>query len=321
MKSKFEAESGFIVLIGMLILILGAGVWFGTVTNMRTEDMRSGMQSGHIDELQKIKNRMLTYAVMQPEIFNDTVSPQDIPGLGYFPCPDTNGDGNTNNPCGGVGVNVVIGMVPESISSRMFNFIEKQSESHQYWYAVDARFLVQNTLYAYDAEFRRFPLNANLPALANLTLDGRNDIVMVLFYSGQEMINQNQSNIGMVGDFLEFENADGDVDFISVDPNPGNLNDFNDSAIAITREEWRTAMLSRASSDAFNNNDLRNGIVPPSGPDQIPDLCETVPQNAQHWFNECTYIGGIPPFPCTNIGTGPENLVGQNWRGFFGCPP
>lgn len=321
-QSLKTKQSGFMVLMGMLILILGAGVWFGTVTNMRTADIQSGMESKHIDELLKIKNRMLTYAVMQPEIFNDAINPQDIPGPGFFPCPDTNGDGNTNNPCGGAGVNVVLGMVPESIGNRMYNFIEAQHEARQYWYAVDSRFLVQNTAYNFSGAIRRFPLNANIPALANLTLDGRTDIVMVIFYAGDEVQNQNQNNIGNVADFLEFENVDGDADFISVDPTPANLNDFNDFAVAITREEWRTAVLSRTSRDAFNNTDLTNGVVPPRGPDQIPDMCVTIATNAQHWFNQCTYLGaGIPPFPCANIGAGPENLVGQNWRGFFGCPP
>ena len=326
MNSKLiYKQSGFVVLMGVLVLLLGSAFWFGSATKVRTADIESNYQQTRIDELAKIKDRLLTYAVMQPEIFNNVANPQNIPGVGYLPCPDTNGNGNTNLPCGGGGVLVDIGRIPQSIANTMFTFVEDQNESLNYWYAVDSRYVVQNAAFNFAGAFRRFPLNADMPALANLTLDGRNDIVAIIFYSGKEMQNQNQNNILNIGDFLEGENADGDVDFISVDPTPAVLQDFNDYAIAITRQEWRTAMLARVSIDNIDNNDFTNNVVPLGGADNIADLCATiqdVPANP-HWFNECTYIGAnIPPFACTDVNAVPggvDNLAGQNWRGFFGC--
>lgn len=316
MKAIDNKQSGFIVLMGMLILVLGAAAWFGTVSSLRSESMSIDTREEHIRELQRIKQRMLTYAVMQPEIFRtDSGSTavraqENIPGPGYFPCPDTNGDGDSNSPCGGGGVDFVMGMVPESTSARFFSFIDKPGEARSYWYAVDARYVTQNTDYTYDGSVRRFPLNRNSPATANLTLDGVNDIVMVLFYAGDQIGSQNQSSLSAVN-FLELENSDNDADFISVFNDPDR---FNDYVIPITRNEWNATVLSRVSKDVMT------GVTVGTVGDNVPDLCDLVATNDLHWFNDCLYTGAAPPFACTlNTTSTDQNLMGQGWRSDLGC--
>jgi len=324
-----KKQQGFIILMGMLALVLGAAVWFGTVNNIQSNSIKISLQDENLRELQRIKDRMLAYAVLQPEIFRtdsgSTVprAQEDIPGPGYFPCPDTDGDGNSNAPCGGVGSTVVIGLVPESVSSRHFTFIDEPLEANQYWYAVDSRFLTQNSEYYYDLSYKRFvPLNRASPAIASLTLDDdplttdddarTTDIVMVLFYAGPPVGNQNQSVIAP-GNFLELENSDGDADFITTSANPLT---FNDYVIPITRTEWNAAVLSRVSID------LITGVTAGTTPDRVPDLCDSVAVTDLHWFNDCKHIGTVPPFTCTfNTVNTDENLYGQGWRTDLSCPP
>lgn len=330
MNSKNTKQSGFIMLAGLLVLVLGASLWFGTISNMRTESMKISMQNEHVLELKRIKGRMLAYAVMQPEIFATksglTVRlPQaDIPGPGYFPCPDVNGDGDSDAPCGGGGVAFVMGLVPESISSRNYTFLERHEDVGKYWYAVDSRFLTQNTDFKVGSKNKRFvPLNRASPATASLTLDGRTDIVMVLMYSGEALSGQSQSSpsLSNVANFLEEDNSNNDVSFISVfdDPTPvGRDSKFNDYVIPITRAEWNAAVLSRVSQDEMT------GTTVGSAPDNVPDLCNTVATTDLHWFNDCVYnsSGNVPPFACTYIPSAPgDNLYGEGWRTELGCPP
>lgn len=343
--TQLNKQQGFIFLIGLLVLVLGAGVWFGTVANLQSNGMQIEKKNEHIRELQRIKERMLTYAVMQPEIFRTNSgstavrAQEDIPGPGYFPCPDVNGDGDSDAPCGGTGVMFVTGLVPQSVSSRFFTFMDKPQEANRYWYAVDSRFLTQNLDYFYGGVSKRFvPLNRASPPLASLTLDGRNDIVMVLIFAGDEVQGQNQSVLS-ANNFLDLENGDGDADFIST------FNDkerYNDHVIAITRTEWNAAVLSRVSKDVMS------GITVGTVGDNVPDLCDTISVNDAHWFNGCSYTGGAPSFvdvldpakkegvpldvPLTN--TSPllnvtcwrndvsidENMYGQGWRRDLNCP-
>jgi len=319
--SKQKKQQGFIILMGMLALVLGAAVWFGTASSIRSESMDIKLQSQDVRDLYRIKDKMLTYALFQPEIFRtDTSSnlnaPEDIPGPGYFPCPDTNGDGDSNAPCGGGGAAVIVGMVPESISSRYFTFVHRPLEANRYWYAVDARFVTQNTDFTFNSVTKRFvPLNNTSPATASLTLDGTTDIVMVLIYAGDAVGSQNQSVIN-IANFLDLDNADGDVDFVShyknsliTSPVPVS-GDFNDYVIPITRNEWNAAMLSRTSIDADSDN--------------VPDLCTSIGSaiTDYSWFNDCIYTGAsAPPFTCTqNTTTTDENLFGQGWRTALSCP-
>lgn len=340
-----KKQQGFIILMGMLALVLGAAVWFGTASSIRSESMQISIENENINALYRVKDKMLTYALLQPEIFRTSSSSttplaqEDIPGPGYFPCPDTDNDGVSNSPCAGSGVTFVTGLVPRSISSRVFSFIDQPLESGKFWYAVDSHFLTQNQDYFYNSAYKRFvPLNTQSPATASLTLDGATDIVMVLIYSGGPLSGQSQTDatLAKISDYLEQDNADGDANFISHydDPAPvGNNPKFNDYVIAITRSEWNAAMLSRISMDADGNN--------------VPDLCvdPAAALPISHWFNGCSYVGAAPSYvdtsivePATglvpsndtssllnttcfqNAATTDENLYGQGWRTVLGCP-
>ena len=316
-----KQQGGFIVLMGMLMLVVGAAVWFGNIGNMRTEMMVITQENAQSRALQYLKSKMLAYAVFQPELFgtesgSTTLQTSDkVPGPGYFPCPDSNGDGVSNAPCGS-GVPMVIGRVPVQISSRRFGFLDQVTDKSAYWFAVDSRFLVQNTDYNNAGaplafKLRRFsPLNTNEPDFTDLTtselltLDDRSGIVMVIFYAGEPLAGQNR-NGGGVSDYLDKSNNDGDRRFIS---NHSDTTGFNDNVIAITYDEWRAAILARVSQD-------RDPV------DNIPDLC-SISETEPHWFNACynDYKTGDDGTQCAWGGSEADNQVGQGWRGVLGCP-
>jgi hypothetical protein len=335
-KSQVDArQSGFVILMGLLILVLGAAAWYGSVGGKKSESMKASFQGEYVANLQHVKERMLTYAILHPEIFDK--GSIFNPGIGYFPCPDTSGDGvsNTGPACSQSRSLYALGWVPQKMSKKSFSFLStsQKVENKRYWFAVDTRFLADAKKYHYDSFTRFAPLNIKTPSLVDttgnsncddtpgnpitakcvppLTLDGQQDIVMVLFYAGdtstdkytfrdladklaaekiQNYLEQPSMNIpshsasypAKTGVFISKSNG--------VDP-------FNDYVIAITREEWNAAMLSRVAKDANR--------------DGVPDLCE-IPLDVQtndknSWFDDCRYSGSEPPYnlpnhkPCTHI--------------------
>lgn len=301
------------MLLAVLVLVLGAAVWFASVGTIRSDSVKMSIEEANLNRLYRVKEKMLMYAMFQPEIFRTLSSKttpleqKDIPGPGYFPCPDIRGDGVSDAPCGAA-VGFVTGVVPLNTSSRLFDFIENPVEAKRFWYAVDSRFLTQNRDYYYDAAYKRFvPLNHRSPATANLTLDGVEDIVMVLIYSGVPLLGQDQSvsKLANIGQFLERENADGGANFVSV---ASGVEPFNDLVISITLREWRAAMLSRVGLDLDG--------------DGVADLCvdPATAEGTFHWFNEC-FTAGSEFLNCA-LNTDPpnQNLYGQGWRAALGCP-
>ena len=311
-QSQASNQSGFVVLLGMLMLVLGASVWFATAGSIRSDTMSIAQNTQHIDQLHRIKQKMLTYAVLHPEIYSDATV---VPGPGYFPCPDADADGAPDTGCGDVGgvdALFLLGRVPYKISSRNFSFIDSNLDNEKFWYAVDARFVASSSIYAFEASQRFAPLNIDTPKevvaagglnVAPITLDGKDEIVMVLFYAGESLSTQSRPSL-QSADYLEQPalNPGYKTDFVSTGANE---NVFNDYVISITRAEWQSAVLSRVSQDV-------------SPEDQVPDLCANIVDTDASWFNDCNYNSASRPvYVCP--GTTDDNLAGQGWRAII-CP-
>ena len=326
-------QSGFGILIALLILVLGAAAWYGSTGSFHSEQMKSLKQTERVAELERVKERMLTYALLNPELFDEGATDLSIPGIGYFPCPDTSGDGNSDSGgnCTDVDSLYSVGWVPQRIANRNFSFLPSGQplENKRYWFAVDTRFLVDSLKYRYGAALspistRFAPLNTQTPSLVDptggslcdetpasaipancvppLTLNGQGDIVMVLFYAGDSIgdsvreISPIKAAALDVNNYLEQPIASVPFgaetgSFISKQVGSGA---FNDYVIAITREEWNAAMLSRVARD--------------ENADGIPDLCVLVDPSVtvkekDSWFNECRYEGTVPPYPCLDATT------------------
>lgn len=332
-------QSGFIILLGMLLLVLGAASWFGFYGNIKSTSMQLKQDDLQKSKLHHIKERMLTYAVLHPELYFNQVNPANTPGMGYFPCPDTNGDGAAESICGRNPTSsndqlFVLGRVPLQITGIDFNFVDTRDSNELYWFAYDARMVNNSQSYAVSPNNRFAELNIRLPNSVNdatgtsvppLTLDGRDDIVMVLFYAGDDDLangpvqNRPSNN---VNDYLEQGaiNSDGNTyNFVSTDGDP---EAFNDYVIAITRNEWERALLKRLTLDLDEDGYL--DICVPTGP--VASLPSTPPLSTPPvWMQACTYdatLGNLafdPSLFTCNADT-VDNLIGQGWAEILdGC--
>ncbi|MDG6774552.1 hypothetical protein QCB45_09425 [Thiomicrorhabdus sp. ZW0627] len=308
-----DHQKGFMVLMILMMLALGTAVWFGTLGEIRSNSMKLESEDRNLSQLKAIKDRMLAYAILHPEIYSDE---SVVSGVGYFPCPDTDNDGNPNEPCGYVsGTNqlYVIGRVPTRIANHFFSFIDSSVDSSRYWFAVDSRLVNSHSFYQFNSASRIPEINTTLTHevkdLSNkdvppLLVDGKDDIVMALFYAGAPLAGQSRPS-NNIADYLEQPSSTlgYNINFQSIGVNP---NTFNDYVITITRNEWEAAILSRVTQDTFPQ-------------DGTPDLCNSITDNTEHWFNECAYTNPVnrPIFACN--GTALNNLGGQGWRNIV-CP-
>ena len=354
-------QSGFVILMALLVLVLGAALWFGSTGNVGSEKMKDVKQKAYIADLERVKERMLTYAILNPELFDRSTevplfTDNDLPGPGYFPCPDVDGDSDsdTGNDCTISGNLYAMGWVPQKVVARNFSFLpsEQELENKRFWFATDARFLVDGQ-YAYGGSKRFAPLNINTPALVDptgasfcdeepvsancvppLSLDGKEDIVMVLFYAGEPNPSEQNRTLHSPALFLASDEIGQYLEQPSLAIPPNSVNHtqtgvfvsqdsgagfFNDYAIAITREEWNAAVLSRVAKDVDG--------------DSIPDLCTLVDPDItvnekNSWFNKCRYSGvGEPSYAFGGKGCDDLNNLNQSvavpssegtlWAGWF----
>ena len=299
MKQKGYALLLFLlVIVGTVstyVLIDAKNALFSIVNNKSTEQSK---------KMGLIKSRLLNYAISIPELYstdtnNNPYPSNRIPAPGYLPCPDTNGDGAMNAPCG-QGAGFAIGRLPIKISSRNFTFLNvSPTTDNTIFYVVDSRYVIQNSDFNNPPVQRYAPLNGSTPTQANLTLNSQNDFVVIIFDGGQSLSGQTRVN-NLVLNYLDGENSDGDADFIS-----GLESEvFNDKVVGITRNEWLAA--------------VRKRIKP-----QKNSLC-ALPSTDSHWFNTCHNDdgGGGTQCPDDGDGTTTSNPVGSNWRNDvqIGCP-
>ncbi|WP_263770162.1 hypothetical protein [Propionivibrio soli] len=83
------------------------------------------------------------------------------------------------------------------------------------------------------------PINVTTPL--TLALDGQGNIAAIIFSAGSPLVAQTERPNNVVSNYLDGGNADADMAYVSGPPS----NTFNDSAIAITRDELFRAVVMR----------------------------------------------------------------------------
>lgn len=295
-------QSGYALLVFILLLIGSVSFPLISYVKALNDSNKNGVATAKIADLTQVKKNLLTYAALVPELnstdsSNVPYADDRVPGPGYLPCPDTDGDGASNAPCG-AGVNWVVGRVPVRITSRNYSFINNVKGAHEelIWYAVDARYVIQNSDYNNPPIQRYAPLNPGNPGASNhvLTLNGENDFVAILFYANAPLVGQSRTS-NSISDYLEGENADGDADFVS----QASTSNFNDLVIGIRHSEWVSEM--------------RKRVQP-----QVASLCNplNLDPDAPHWFNSCHNDDGGGGTICPDDGDTAtlSNPVGSDWR-------
>lgn len=289
----------------IVVVVTIATLWLST----KHERIISFFKTNQIDidlaELYKVKNRLLQYAVLQPEIYLTDAGgalqeSAVVPSPGYFPCPDLTGDGiaegSCTNPLNLSAVNpdatgflpdlsadlTALGYVPEKISTRQIYF----GESRKFYYFLDERFSYNNGNYPNDTNEtlnRYAPLYPGSligdvasatastdPFMPVLTLDGVTGYIALIIDPGAD---------GQ----LDPVNRDGDRDFVSIF---SNLSDEPnaDKIVGIDYTEWLSLMVHRVCVERVRIQGI-NFDGDSSQEAAITDL-EDIGSATGHWFND-----------------------------------
>lgn len=283
--SRFPAQNqqGYALLLLVLMLFMAGSGMLYTMIGPQANKLKHQASQKQMDLLEQAKSNLLLHAMSTPEIYatdsnGNFYAGDRIPSPGYLPCPDTNNNGSSNTPCG-QGEDIVIGRLPVSLATRHFRFIDNRSSPTFIWYAVDSRYVIQNSDYNNPPIQRYAPLNSNLPGEGRIQLDNQTDLVALLFISDQVASGSDLTSITL-------------DNFI----NPA-LNQFtrqNTRAVTISHQEWQSQVQTRVQK-------------------QRSALCLLDPQ-IPHWFNECNnQEANTTQCPAINDGR-LSNPVGSNWR-------
>ncbi|MBN2646363.1 MAG: hypothetical protein JXR44_01095 [Thiotrichales bacterium] len=303
-------QTGYGLLLFVMVLGAVAALWASGRYAHLISHFQSQERQLRIADLQHVKQRLLTFAVLHPELYqtNSSSSLQpsaQIPSAGYFPCPDLDGDGfllgaetqcgNPTNPnapfpmqtgfvpdpmlaSGGSqcsGLTPCMGFVPQKIVSREFYF----APAGRYYYVLDERFSFQNGYYSNQGQKRFAPFD--LQALKGnqaprLRLNQSGGYVLLLIDAGL--------------DGLAADNADGDFQFFDQSASLFAAKEA-DKVIGVTLQEWANLMQVRACRQSLRLSGQ--------------GLFSQVDAQQAHWLN---------PFE------GQNNPVGSNWRAQCDAP-
>ena len=318
-------QSGFVLLMLVVMLLVGATAYYTAF--FRNDHYRHLSTRAYrtLDRLHELKRQLLTYAVFQPEIFtSDLVSNtvknlaiEDIPGPGYFPCPDDDGDGSLTGgetACGNPRVmsddhtGFDYGFLPVYFRTR--NFFLKGAAPGQFFYVVADRFVNSSGYYNNATTHRYAPLNPTMspsePSSVGtalpvetppwIELNGMGDYVVLIIAPGSPQVFpdgdvQDRTLAGkaksIIANYLDrrFDVSGQLIDGGNADGSRFFFNHsavdstINDVIVGITFQEWQAAMQRRIK---FERN----------------RLCQ-IGVNAAHWFNAYDSI---------------TNPSGSNWR-------
>jgi hypothetical protein len=200
-----------------------------------------------------------------------------IPSPGYFPCPDTSNNGQSNAPCG-QGHAIAIGRLPKNIATRSINFTPYHATKLSLGYAVDSRYVIQNADY-HNPPIQRFaPLNSVYPGEAALqSFRGQASVVVLFLIPVDETYNP-----------ADWRHA------LMQAPDHPDRHAFNQRfpvQQALTLQQWQQRMQDQVAPLASK-------------------LCPLAPDQP-HWFNACSN----PQQPTANCpDQQPANPTGSNWR-------
>ncbi|NKB36381.1 MAG: hypothetical protein GKR93_04320 [Gammaproteobacteria bacterium] len=250
--SNISKQRGVVLLAMMLVLIVSTS--FVLISNLNANVRQFPRQSSSMPILNEAKAALIGYAVTYPE---RSGNPDGAPGT--LPCPEIytaalplpdpwptgQAGGNCSFP------NTIIGRFPWATLN-----IEKTTDynGEELWYVVANNYRTPA------------PGAINSESAGDLILDGDADIVALIIAPGPPLTGQNRAtdaNKLDYANYLEGENADAppnDVNYVS-----RAAGEFNDTVIAITRQELMQVVEKRVLGDvaqAMTNYRTANAAFP-----------------------------------------------------------
>jgi len=210
-------QRGVILLAFFIVLFLAAAGAIITVLDNNTVSQRRNDNTAMA--LREAKEALIAYAVLYSDYYAGAGA-----GPGYLPCPDSNGNGLENAPCGSNS----LGRLPTLItlpSGSDYPFSDYNDDiDERFWYSPA------------DVFRRNPPAVLNTSALSAITLNAQNRIAAVLIAPGPATgVQARPSNASTR--YLEDSNTTA-PSFVSSDAANPDL--FNDRVLAITIDEIMT---------------------------------------------------------------------------------
>lgn len=265
---KYSNQQGISSMLLVAIIATVVFLWIGMKQTTLLSLFKNSQLEGRMASLEAAKQKLFEFAILQPEIYmtnsdSKLLPAGDVPAIGYFPCPDLDGDGrllNFETMCGRQydshaanpeqtgfapdpelsvgdencdGSKACMGYLPSLFASRFFYF----GEAKRFFYVLDERLAFQNPNYNSGSSQYFAPLSsASLIAQAQnqsvpigLTINGKEQFVAVLIDAGE--------------DGLSPENSDGDRHF---EANGQGVDYQNaDLVLGVTFKEWQDLMMRR----------------------------------------------------------------------------
>ena len=209
-RQCINREAGAALLAFMLVVVVGAA--FVLVSSLNANYRAYARKAISTRALSDAKAALIGYALRYPE-----THPGEGPG--YLPCPDINNNGSAGGSCSLAG-GTSIGRLPW----KTLEINDLRDDAGQtLWYAVSDN---------YKNNPKGLPrLNSEAPG--NFGVDGRSDIVAIIFAPGAPVAGQDRvAGPLAVANYLEGDNANGDTSFVS-----RGAGEFNDQLVVITRAE------------------------------------------------------------------------------------
>jgi len=218
---QLRQRGGALVLIMLgLFPIVATGVWLALGSGSAEPGRHTpGPRSANTGQLVKAKAALLAYAVSYADNYRPTGA-----GPGHFPCPDLDpvDDGNLLNdgpdpPCGRLSRQ--IGRLPRQTfthASPELGDLPRQSRKKRLAFHAHRSTRDQQPWYVVSPGFANNPLTAlvNPASGGKLQVDGVGQVVAIILAPGNALPGQASRRPGdRVADYLEGENADGDLHF------------------------------------------------------------------------------------------------------------
>ncbi len=280
-----QRQQGVVLLVLMMVLFMaGAGAFISVMNNNAVDRYRDDDTTRALRDAREI---ILAYSMAHAE-YADNAG-----GVGKLLCPDTDGDGQEDDPC----PDDAIGRLPSSITLPSGDVLPVSDFGlgidQQLWYAITDDFAAHSSG------------AMNTGTVGTLSVDGRSGIAAVLIAPGGPLIGQTRPN-NTASNYLEAGNVTG-PNFVNSDPT--DPDGFNDRVLAITGDELvgtliTQVMLITKQQLAAYADDSKSGKYPKSQKtfDEIMSCREGEKYSKKH---ECYYKyssktdtwKGIPPLP------------------------
>lgn len=307
-------EHGYILLALLLIMVVGgSSLVLGGLSNRQSAYLAS--QAELYQQLEIAKTNLLAYVSSSSTLYSNAQGP------GFFPCPDTDNDGDSETTCNPVNTTMPncytntsrpapqIGWLPEyiDVSGNRFTLSNYYQDSggkkneQQFWYVVAPRYVYHSTLTSSNHRARNRTststgLAAPTPPCMRMYLDDAGEYVAFIIAPGEALTNQTRSIVDTVTttnttytNYLDGLNGATNYYYYTSDvDDPDN---FNDRIIGITLDEYVKAVGTRVAIESWKQLEIYrsiNGSYPSSATNFRAELDDT---SDQPWMWPNTVLG------------------------------